>query len=258
MSGFTPILQNINERLDLPQPTKSRIILEIAADLEDAFQYYCDKGLSEELARRQAIEKFDITDEALAELVTVHQSIFRRFLDKLTAQAQSRWERIVLTIVLIFIAAVGGKTVFTSQFIRQASAFVWPILGIFGAILTISVVKIYQLYIKKDHHIKRIHRGLSSIAILGGLNIFLGIFGYVIELYASRQTPMYSGAFDVITTAVENDSEFFFQAVERVANCASMAMVCTLVTIMTALIGFIFLNKIQQIEQAEAAFLLED
>ena len=44
MKQFTPILKRINERLNLPQPTKSRIILEITCDLEDAYDFYLENG----------------------------------------------------------------------------------------------------------------------------------------------------------------------------------------------------------------------
>jgi len=45
MDNFKPILKEINSKLDLPQPTKSRIILEIAADLNDTFDTYKKQGL---------------------------------------------------------------------------------------------------------------------------------------------------------------------------------------------------------------------
>jgi len=60
MTQFTPILKRINERLDLPQPTKSRIILEIASDLEDTFRFYLQKGLDEQESFQKAEEKFDL------------------------------------------------------------------------------------------------------------------------------------------------------------------------------------------------------
>ncbi len=47
MNRFAPLLKSINARLDLPQPTKSRIILEIASDLEDMYQFYQSQGPDE-------------------------------------------------------------------------------------------------------------------------------------------------------------------------------------------------------------------
>ena len=58
MTRFAPLLKSINDRLDLPQPTKSRIILEIAADLEDLYQFYQNQGMNESEAAQKAEEKF--------------------------------------------------------------------------------------------------------------------------------------------------------------------------------------------------------
>jgi len=200
MKRFTPLLKSINERLDLPQPRKSHIILEIAADLEDLYQLYLSRGLPETEAAKRAEEKIDLTDDALNELVQIHQSLFRRLMDKVSEQAQTQWERVILFLVLIFIVALGSKFIFTTQFILQASKFILPILGVFLGIVFISFLKFYQFYIKKDHNVKLLTKGIPTILYLGGANLFLGIFGYIIELYATTRTVMYSGMFDVIIT----------------------------------------------------------
>jgi hypothetical protein len=258
MKQFTPLLKSINERLDLPQPTKSRIILEIAADLNDLYQLYLCRGLNEQQAAQRAEEKFDLTDEALNELTQLHQSLFRRLMDRISEQAQTQWERVTLFLVLLFVVALGSKFIFTTQFVLQASKFILPILGLFFGIIIISLIKSYQFYIIKNHNVKLLQKGLPAILYLGGANLFLGIFGYITELYSTTRTMMYSGMFDVIITVLEHGDPAFFNSVERVMKCASMAMVCTLVTILTALIWFILINKVKKIELAEAAFLLED
>ena len=257
MKKFTPILKRINEKLDLPQPTKSRIILEIASDLEDTYHLYLKKGLSEQEAVQKAVEKFSLTDDALIELTSIHQSFFRKLMDKLSDQGQTRWERFVLFLVLLSVIIVGVKVVFSAHFFLQASKYIFPILGSFFGVVMISFAKIYQFYIKKDHHIKNLHKGLSTILILGSINLFLGVFGYIIELYSFPRTPMYSGLFDAIVTVLNTNDQTFFRTVEQIMKCSSMAMVCTFVTIFTALVWFFLYNKIRKIEQAEAAFLLE-
>ena len=258
MKQFAPMLKNINERLDLPQPTKSRIILEIACDLEDAFNRYLAKGLSEQEAVKEAEERFDLTDESLDELKQIHQTFFKKLVDSISGRVRTRWERAALVMVFLFIIALSAKTIFTTNFLLQASKFTFPILGIFLITLLISCTKFYQLFIKKDHVISNVRSRLSSITVLGSINIFLGIFGYIFELFTADKTTMYSGFFNSIITVIKLTDELFFKSAELIMRCASMAMVCTFVTITTALIYFILLNKIQKIEQAEAAFLLEE
>lgn len=258
MKTFTPILKHINEKLDLPQPTKSRIILEISSDLEDLYEVYIQKGLNENEAKLRADEKLNLTDEALIELEKIHQSFFRRFMNKLNEQGQTRWKRIVLAIVLLFLITISTRTVLTTPFILQASIFIFPILGLFLVIIILSLVKFYKFYIKKEHVIKKLRTGLPAILILGGINLFIGIFGYIVELFLSIRTTLYSGYLTVIITVLNNRDGAFFSAVERVLKCSSMAMVCTFVTIFTALVCYILNNKIIKIEQAEAASLLKD
>ncbi len=56
MKQFESQLKKINNKLDLPQPVKSRIVLEIAADMEDTFNFYFDKGMNE----KDALQKTSI------------------------------------------------------------------------------------------------------------------------------------------------------------------------------------------------------
>jgi len=141
MTQFTPILKRINDSLDLPQPIKSRIILEMASDLEDAYIFYLQKGLNKNEAAQKAEEKFILTDEALSELTQIHQPLFRKFMDKLFDQAQTRWEKVILFLVLLSITTIGLKIIFTTQFFFRASNFVWLILCLFFGIIIISLAK---------------------------------------------------------------------------------------------------------------------
>ena len=47
MSRFALLLTEIDERLNLHQPAKGRILLEIAADIHDLFDYYQSCGMNE-------------------------------------------------------------------------------------------------------------------------------------------------------------------------------------------------------------------
>lgn len=54
MNRFGARLREIHERIDLPQPLKSRIILEIASDMNDTYEELRGRGLGEEEAARRA------------------------------------------------------------------------------------------------------------------------------------------------------------------------------------------------------------
>ena len=84
MNKFTLFLKRINERLSLLQPLKSQILLEVAGDLEDIYEFYKNKGLNEYEAMQKAEEKLDLTDDTLSELIRVHQSVYRKLMNKIS------------------------------------------------------------------------------------------------------------------------------------------------------------------------------
>ena len=66
MTRFANLLSRIRNRLDLPQPTKSRILLEISSDLEDAYHYYMDQGMTHQEAKKKTLVIFDIDDASIS------------------------------------------------------------------------------------------------------------------------------------------------------------------------------------------------
>ena len=257
MNRFAPLLKKTNDKLNLPQPTKSKIVLEIAADLDDLFHFYLKKGLSEDEAIQKAQEKFAVSDEALSQLIRIHESAFRKFLNKLSAQAQTWWERAALVVALMFIAVLSTRQIAGAQFFLQASIFIWPILGIAFLAIILSLVKFYNLYIKRDHNIKKLRAGLTFILFLGGLNLFLGVCGYFAEMYsAGSYTILPGGGFIAIVCNVFDSDDMLVHITDPFIRSSSVGMISMLVTIFLALSWFLLMNKVLKIEQAESAFLL--
>ena len=50
MRRIAEVLKQVSDGLDLPQPTKSRILLEMAGDLEDLYQHHLSQGFDEAAA----------------------------------------------------------------------------------------------------------------------------------------------------------------------------------------------------------------
>ena len=128
MSRFNIFLHRTGQRLALPKATRSLILVEIAADLEDLFNHYVQEGLSEDEAAARAEEKVDMSDEALVELVRIHSDA-RGWTDRIVRRAQPFWERIAMaTIVLFFIVA--STLEHGVRFLAHLTWFMWPIFGI--------------------------------------------------------------------------------------------------------------------------------
>ncbi len=260
MKQFVPLLKKINEKLDLPQPIKSKIILEMAADLSDLYETYCAKGLVAEEAKVKAEEMLDASEETLAELAKVHTTGFRKFLDRISMRTQVTWEKIMLVLIIIVIAVSSGKAILMNSFFHNGSNFIWPILFSLFGIIVLTITKYYQLYIKKDHRPKKLQSGMNLILYIGILNIIIGALGYTFEMLVSGgKGSMFIAYFLII---IDTRSPEAFQLLIEITNAlvksSSIMMICILATITTALLWFGLMSKILKIEQAEAEFSLED
>jgi hypothetical protein len=245
MSRFAALLRRTADRLEIPQPARSRVLLELAGDLEDSYEHYRGLGLEEAEAARKVEEKFDVSDEALAQLVRLHHPAFRRWLDRFSVQAQSLWERLMLTLVLLFVIAMTGSQLLSTSFFEDAGAYVWP--TVISAIVAVGIflAKGYQLFLKKDHDIRHLRRLLPTLLITAFASLFTGIFGYFLGMYLA-----------MMRVAADMENAHFHLASWLTGSTATM-IVSLLVAILAALFWFVLMAKVRRIESAEATLLLE-
>lgn len=244
MKRFTPLLKELNEKLNLPQPDKSRILLEFGADMNDLFNHYMAQGKSETEAMQLIMEKFRVSDEALCELVKVHQGLFQKLANKFSRQAQSRWERTGLLLFLLFIILFCGRIIMSSQFFHIASSYIALVIIFTVLISVLTLSKFYSLYIKKNHSIKTLNYGMKELVFLGCGCLFIGLYGYFMELYST---------FHVMSAQPDNSTLLLFAWLEK----TTPLMVFTLsATSVTGLLWYVLQNKINKIQNDELTFLL--
>jgi hypothetical protein len=179
MSRFDTFLNRTGERLALPKATRSLILVEIASDLEDLFQHYLQEGLSEEEAAARAEEKVDMSDEALGELVRIHSQA-RGWTDRIVRRVQPIWERIAMALIVLFFIGALAMGAGMRPF-AHLTAFFWPILGIFLALLVFFTVQMTRF---SDHpRPRRLRDALATPLFLGAASLVVGFAGTGIELY---------------------------------------------------------------------------
>jgi hypothetical protein len=260
MNPFKSLLIDINNKLDLPQPTKSRIILEIAADLNDTYQLYQKQGMSQEDALKSAKQKFNLDEQSLNDLVSIHQTTFRRWFDHLSASAQTWWERLILLCLLAFVLITGGITVMKVQLIEQASPFVWLIFALLIIAGMVFLKKIYQIHIKKDHHLSKVKRGLPLILSLSGATLVSCMWGYYWQLYSFKEYGHILETKMVYLLHTRDDSfpQVFHDLTNWMIASSSFVMIGMLAAILIGIMWYYLMMKVSKIEQAEAAVLLGD
>ncbi|MBN1827249.1 MAG: hypothetical protein JW958_13405 [Candidatus Eisenbacteria bacterium] len=246
MRRFQRILREIDGKLDLPQPAKSRIILEMAADLEDLFDVYVARGEDEEGAVRLVEERFAVTEEAIAELIRIHENPLRRFMRGLSEQARSRWERAALAALLLFLVAFAGRGAVSARFFTESSVFIWPVLGLSFVVAALSAAKAYALWIRADHAPRRLRSGLGTLLALTGANLLVGFFGAAAESRFSAEK------------AARDAGNASYYLAEYLLRVCPMLIAGLLAALFTAILWYVLTLQVERIETAAASALLGD
>jgi hypothetical protein len=244
MSQFAPLIMEISERLCVPQPAKSHILLEIAADLEDLYSHYLAGGMAPEEAAARTRSTLELSDDALANLIRIHEPPLRRLLERLSEQARSLWERLTLLVVTLFVVVLTVSELLSADTLATGGRFVWPLAAIAMTAALITLVRIYTLYLKQDHDLHHLRRGLDPLLFLATASLAVGLFGLIVEVYVTARH---------ILTDIDWAQLHFIDCLIRISVMSIVSMV---VAIAIGMAWFVLLSKVQRIERAEAEVFL--
>ncbi len=187
MNEFTAHLRDISRRLPISEPARSRILVEIAADMDDLLQHHMDAGMEEEAAVQAVLDRFRFSDEALRELAHVHDSTLQRSLEGLARQAGSRWERAILALLTLFLGIAMARVLAEPSLLADAGPVVFGMIAVLAFGVGTAVWQGVALV--------RIGRGtgraipwqgrqrLRVLPLLAGLLFLLGFGGVWVDLY---------------------------------------------------------------------------
>jgi len=259
MNRFIPVLERISDQLDVPQPAKSRILIEISTDLEEMYRYYQEQGLNGDQAYQKTIETLDMSESAIKELSMLHLNIIRRWMVNLNVEILSRWERLLLIFIVSIVLIAGLFMTTTQPFLADASIFIGPVYILFLTAIGVSITKIYQLYIRQDHNLKKLDRYMSLLLNLSGAILFFGILGYYLEFILTRSRNFVFGPlYFLLTVESGYDKQSFEMLIDWILRSSSMVVISLLSAIIIALIWYMLYKKITAIEQAEMSILLNN
>lgn len=194
MNEFSEHLKNLAARLPIPEPARSRVLLEIATDMEDLLDHHLEKGTDRAEAVSEVVEQFDLSEESLRGLVEVHSSYGRGSLERISQQAQSRWERAVLVVVALFVAAGLITQMAQPGLFRAAGILTYPVLPVLAIALGLGAWKGAALFRVGSHLRMPIPRvGIRSLVVLALLLVAIGFAGVWVQLYVAglriREVP---------------------------------------------------------------------
>ena len=246
MTPFTDVLQQIDRRLAVPQPARSRILLEVAADLDDLYAAYLAEGLSADQARDRSIDHCDLSDAALAELTRVHTHGLRRWLDGLGHRTVSLWERVFFVLVVAFLVLFTGRFLFAEGFAATAGGLVWVVAIVSLAAISLALSRLYILYVKQDHRPRGLRRGTTTVLALAVANVIIGAVGFWLRLQVTAER---------ITQDTEQALPLL---VDWLLGGSALLIAAYMGAIIAGVLWLILNGKTAEIEQAEAAMLLSN
>ncbi len=244
MTRFAPLIRVTSDRLDLPQPIKSRVLLEMAADMEDLYEHYRGQGTAAERAEEQVTEQFTFSEQALRRLTQVHASPYRRLMDSLSERTRALWERAMFIILTAFVAVLTMEVMMTAQPFSDASPFIWVVAALGAAGLVIASLRIYALYIKEDHDVRRLRRGLDALIGIGVFSVVIGHYAVLVEMCR------------IARAVIDEPERAFVGASICVLRTAPVMNLALLVAIGAAVLWFVLSRTVTRIEAAEASVLL--
>jgi hypothetical protein len=245
LTHFPELLGVLQQKLVLPQPARSRVLLEIADDLEGLYQHYKNAGLDDEAARRRTVEGMDLAPEVLTDLIEIHTSPYERFLDGLSERARSRWERGLLVALSAFVCFLLALAVRAGPVFSQANAFIWPVLVCLGIGIVLSLERVYVLFLRKVYRAREARRGLSVLLSMSAAQIALGIAGIWLDL------------FRVSKAASSDPSRLGGMGMEWMIGGTALMLVSVGGAIVLAMWWFVLASRAAAIEEEEALALLE-
>ena len=150
MAAFDRVLRRAEAGLGVPEPRRSRILLEMASDLEDLYGTYRERGLGEEEARERAVRLLGASPEVLAELRREHGSRMAGLLDRLAGGRAHRLESALLALATGVAVAGGGYGVAASGVVAGPSPWTWAVLVLAGLGAWTIAGRILALFVRPE------------------------------------------------------------------------------------------------------------
>lgn len=188
-------LRDIADRLDVPQPMRTRIVEELSADLHDMARELVVRGVPAEEAVQHALDRLLPTPDTVDRLSACHRGFYQRLADRFSDPARHRFERILFGLSLLLLAVIGAAVLASADLLRDPAIATLPLLGLGLATLGVVLWKLFELRVRKKHVSSRLQRGLGWLPALAVGAVVGTMLGLASELYAvSGRMAELSGA----------------------------------------------------------------
>ncbi len=219
MDRFGPVLRRVDRGLKVPEPERSRILMEVAADLEDLYRNLRLRGLEEEAARREAERRLAPADAALASLQSVHLPAVERLLRRLGHTTRGRLELATLVLISLGAAAAAAFGVVRSGTVSASAPGLWMVAALAAAGLGQGVARGYALFFRGDPLRSGWRRGIDGVLAAAAATALAGLVAGAVRLTLTVPEAGAGGAATGVWTEVAVAS-----GVAALGLCASVLL----------------------------------
>lgn len=244
MKRFAPALRRAARELDLPRPLRDAILLEMAADLEAAYEDQRRRGHGDEEAARRAEEIVLGPPDVVRRLARLHAESGRDWTDGLGARLSTGVSLVLLGVAVVPMLLISGSVAVTELLDAPTSPLIWMLLVVGAAMIAL-------LGLEAVRHLRGRRPSGSRLALLLLLSAVapaLGLLAVALGLH-SAAIAVSSGSQEV-RAAVELS--------ERVGRDGALLAVGLLLGISGALSWFVMRSRAAVVAAREADALLEE
>lgn len=245
MKRFARVLSKARERLEIPEPSRTRVLLEMASDLEDSFEFHLSQGCDEAEAARRAEESFGTSEEALKHLTRIHESSIGGIQNRLSGQIGRSWEKVLLLVIVAFEIWAAVKIISHEAFFMFLSPFLWPIAALALAALGVTVWKLYQIFFQSGSDVRLLRSGLGSLLFFASASLAVTACGFLFHIQRFFRLN-YEAAPEAL----------FMNFAGWMATISFMMILGLLLAMLTALIWFVLINLATRSERRQVEELL--
>lgn len=246
MKPFIEVLRAASEQLRIPEPSRSRVLLEMAADLQDSYESYLSQGVEESEAARRAQETFGISEEALKHLARIHDSSVDRTGMRISEHVGTVWEKLLLVVLLAFEIVVAVQVLSSKMLLVYPSPFLWPIVGLAGAAFLFTLRKLFETFSSSGTDVRKLRSGLGLLLFCSGASLAVSVCGLLFHLQRFFRLNA--------DTAPES---LFVNFAGWMVGISSMMTIGLLTCVLTALFWFLLSSLIARSEARQIAAMLQ-
>lgn len=245
MKRFTHVLSEARDQLQIPEPSRTRVLLEMASDLEDSYQFHLSQGCDEAEAARRAEEAFGTSEEAIKHLTRIHESGLGGLQSRLSGRIGRPWEKFLVLAIVAFEILAAAKVVSHEAFFMFSSPFLWPIAALALGALVVTAWKLYQIFFETASDVRQIRSGLGALLFFAGTSLAVTGCGFLFHIQRFFRRNWEAAP-----------DSLFVNFAGWMATMSFMMILGLLLAMLTALIWFVLVNLAARSERREIEELL--